>query len=86
VSARGPGSCAVGTPASDRGAPGAATLAASLLARVARVLRQVAGAPDYAAYLEHMDAHHPGAAVLTEPEFHRRAMDRLDGSSRPRCC
>jgi uncharacterized short protein YbdD (DUF466 family) len=54
--------------------------------RVARVIRQIIGAPDYAAYLAHVREHHPERTPLGEPEF---LQDRLTARySRPgsRCC
>ena len=50
------------------------------------VLRTVIGVPDYARYLRHMSARHPGREVLSAEEF---AKSRLEARySRPgsRCC
>jgi len=55
-------------------------------ARVRRAYLQVFGIPDYTRYLEHMAAHHAGAAVLPEREFHARAIERKYCGSGPRCC
>ena len=55
-------------------------------ARLAAVLRAVAGVPDYRRYLAHMRTAHPGDRVMTETEFNLARMgDRYDrvGS---RCC
>jgi uncharacterized short protein YbdD (DUF466 family) len=52
----------------------------------ARNVRTLVGIPDYRHYLAHMARHHPGAVVMTEREFHARAIDRRYGGSRPRCC
>lgn len=60
--------------------------AQSLFARAQALVRRIIGAPDYAAYREHMTAHHPGDAILSEREF---AEERLAAKySRPgqRCC
>lgn len=54
--------------------------------RVARAIRQIIGAPDYAAYLAHVREHHPERTPLGEAEF---LQDRLIARySRPgsRCC
>ncbi|PYO41415.1 MAG: hypothetical protein DMD29_05055 [Gemmatimonadetes bacterium] len=55
----------------------------SRLARVARVLRRIVGAPDYAAYLEHCrDRQHPPR--LTEREYVREFFENKGKA--PRCC
>ena len=53
------------------------------LTRIARVLRRVIGAPDYAAYLEHcrQAGHSPR---LTEREFVREYFENKGKA--PRCC
>ena len=53
------------------------------LARLARVLRRIVGAPDYAAYLEHCRAagHEPR---LTEREYVREFFEHKGKA--PRCC
>jgi len=54
--------------------------------RVGNVVRQIIGAPNYAAYLAHVREHHPDRTPMTEEEFRR---DRLSARySRPgsRCC
>ncbi len=48
--------------------------------------RQMFGIPDFDRYLAHMRDRHPGAAVLSEREFHAMAIDRRYGAARPRCC
>jgi uncharacterized short protein YbdD (DUF466 family) len=55
-------------------------------ARVRRAYLQVFGIPDYARYLDHMGAHHPGAPVLSERAFHAQAIDRKYRKSGARCC
>lgn len=53
------------------------------LAALRRVIRQVIGAPDYDAYLEHCrTAGHPPR--LTKPEYVREFFDRKGRA--PRCC
>ena len=51
-----------------------------------RNLRSIFGIPDYARYLAHMAQRHPGSPVLTERQFHARALDGRYGGTRPRCC
>ena len=56
------------------------------LGRAARIVRFVAGAPDYERYVAHVRARHPDTVPLTRAEFERqRLADRYD---RPgaRCC
>ncbi|MGA1308603.1 MAG: YbdD/YjiX family protein [Gemmatimonadaceae bacterium] len=56
------------------------------LVRVAATLRRIIGAPDYAAYLAHHRACHPGRAPMDEATF---VADRLTARyERPgsRCC
>ncbi|HEY5863324.1 MAG TPA: YbdD/YjiX family protein [Casimicrobiaceae bacterium] len=55
-------------------------------ARVRRAYLQVFGIPDYARYLDHMGAHHPGAPVLCERAFHAQAIDRKYSKRGARCC
>jgi uncharacterized short protein YbdD (DUF466 family) len=58
----------------------------SFVSRASAVLRVMVGAPDYARYLQHMRAAHPGDRIMTETEFnHARMNDRYN---RPgsRCC
>jgi len=54
--------------------------------RARRACMQVFGMPDYSRYLEHLAAHHPEQKAMSEPEFHRAAIDRKYGKSGPRCC
>ena len=59
---------------------------AGMARRVANVIRQIIGAPDYAAYLAHVRERHPERTPLSEQEF---LQDRLTARySRPgsRCC
>lgn len=56
------------------------------VARCLALVRRIIGVPDYAGYVRHMAAHHPGEPVLTEDQF---AEERLTAKySRPgqRCC
>ena len=58
----------------------------SALEKVARVFRQIIGAPDYERYLEHQHTCHPDQVPLTRDEFARERL--ADRYSRPgtRCC
>lgn len=56
-------------------------------ARVVRqACRQIVGIPDYERYLAHMQAHHPGEALLSRRDFFAQAIDRKYGRGRTRCC
>ena len=56
------------------------------LERIARVFRQIIGAPEYERYLEHQHLCHPDQVPLTRDEFARERL--ADRYSRPgtRCC
>ena len=59
------------------------------LSQAARTARLMVGVPDYAAYLAHHSAAHPGEAVLSREEFHRRAAEKRYGGDPARggrCC
>ncbi len=56
------------------------------LARLARVLRRIVGAPDYDAYLAHVGEHHPSDAPLTPEAFARDALTRRYDRPGSRCC
>jgi uncharacterized short protein YbdD (DUF466 family) len=53
-----------------------------------RAVRQVVGAPDYATYVEHHAARHPGCAPLSPREFYADFLTwRFGGGGSPtRCC
>jgi uncharacterized short protein YbdD (DUF466 family) len=53
---------------------------------VARIVRRVIGAPDYAAYLAHVRACHPDATPLTESAFVARALESRYSRPGSRCC
>jgi uncharacterized short protein YbdD (DUF466 family) len=56
------------------------------LARIAAVLRAIAGVPDYERYRAHMRRYHPGSPLLSAAElFTLRERDRFE---RPggKCC
>jgi uncharacterized short protein YbdD (DUF466 family) len=56
------------------------------LEAVLRVIRRVAGMPDYAVYLEHLRDHHPGEPVPTEREFYESYLRNRYGDTPTRCC
>ena len=56
------------------------------LRAVGRVLRLVAGAPDYDRYLAHVRACHPGTTPLSRDEFVRQRQDERYSTPGARCC
>lgn len=56
------------------------------LGALAPTLRQVAGMPDYARYLEHAAEAHPGGAVQSEREFFEEYLTRRTEGGPTRCC
>lgn len=52
----------------------------------AQILRSALGAPDYAAYLAHRRAHHPGEAPLSAAEFFRERQAAKYRRGASRCC
>ena len=57
-----------------------------LLLDASRIVRRVIGAPDYAAYLSHMQLRHPGCAPLSARAFARDALARRYDRPGSRCC
>lgn len=55
-------------------------------ASLTRAVKQLLGIPDFERYREHMRTHHPEAPLLSEREFHARAIDSRFGAGRPGCC
>jgi uncharacterized short protein YbdD (DUF466 family) len=53
---------------------------------VLRVIRRIAGMPDYPAYLEHLGRCHPGQPLPTEREFYESYLRSRYGDSPTRCC
>ena len=51
-----------------------------------RVVRRVAGMPDYAAFLEHRCRFHPGEAIPGEREYYAAYVTARYGDSPTRCC
>jgi uncharacterized short protein YbdD (DUF466 family) len=60
--------------------------AAELCARLAWALRRVIGAPDYAAYVTHVDQVHPGTEPMSREAFARDALARRYDRPGSRCC
>lgn len=58
----------------------------ALLARVATVVRRLAGMPDYAAYLEHVRRCHPDRPVLSERDFFTEYLSARYADGPTRCC
>lgn len=56
------------------------------LDRVGCVMRRVIGAPDYAAYVAHLRACHPGEVPVSESVFLARRLDARYNSPGSRCC
>jgi uncharacterized short protein YbdD (DUF466 family) len=54
---------------------------------LAQGLRLMVGLPDYDAYLTHMEATHPGEAVMAYEEFFRERLEaRYGGRRSGGCC
>ena len=53
---------------------------------VLRVVRRIAGMPDYAAYREHMQRCHPEQAVPGEREFYEEYVRARYEGGPTRCC
>ncbi|HEU4622639.1 MAG TPA: YbdD/YjiX family protein [Burkholderiaceae bacterium] len=53
---------------------------------LAQSLRLMVGLPDYDAYLNHMEATHPGEPVMSYDAFFRERQDARYGSRTGRCC
>ena len=61
----------------------------ALTRQVCQGARLMVGIPDYDTYVEHMRRAHPGATVMTYPEFFRERQNaRYGGDGRKgfRCC
>ena len=59
----------------------------TLLGRVQETARLMVGLPPYDTYRQHMAAHHPGDAVMSEVEFFRNRQEaRYGGRTGGRCC
>jgi uncharacterized short protein YbdD (DUF466 family) len=56
------------------------------LGALARLLRRLAGMPDYSTYLEHARRCHPDAPVLSERDFFRDYLRARYADGPSRCC
>ncbi len=56
------------------------------LRAIARILRRVIGAPDYAAYLAHVRTCHPSQRPLDERDFRKRHLELRYNRPGSRCC
>lgn len=65
--------------------PSTVTLAGAAR-QVARVVRTLAGVPDYERYVEHLRARHPGERPLTRDEFVRLRQEERYNRPGSRCC
>ncbi|MGH7517536.1 MAG: CstA-like transporter-associated (seleno)protein [Gemmatimonadales bacterium] len=59
---------------------------APVLCRLLPALRRLLGMPDYAAYCEHLRAHHPDRSLPTEREFFDQFVRARYGDGPTRCC
>lgn len=57
-----------------------------IVERIARVIRQVIGVPDYETYLAHAHRCHPGAVPMTREAFAADALARRYERPGSRCC
>ncbi len=54
--------------------------------RLAAILRRIIGAPDYAAYVAHVRAHHPEREPLSERQFTEERLAARYEKPGARCC
>lgn len=57
-----------------------------MVARIANVMRRVAGMPDYAAHLEHLSRCHPDRPAPSEREFFEQYVQGRYADGPTRCC
>ena len=57
-----------------------------MIARLASILRRIIGAPDYAAYVAHVRAHHPEREPLCERDFLAERLNARYEKPGARCC
>ena len=51
-----------------------------------RIVRRIAGMPDYAAHVAHLRERHPGCPIPTEREFFERYLAARYEGGPTRCC
>jgi uncharacterized short protein YbdD (DUF466 family) len=56
------------------------------LTRIAGLLRRIIGAPDYAAYVAHLQAHHPERKPLSAQDFLAERLNARYEKPGARCC
>jgi uncharacterized short protein YbdD (DUF466 family) len=54
--------------------------------RLAAILRRIIGAPDYAAYVAHVRAQHPGCEPMSEREFLAERLTAQYERPGAKCC
>ena len=57
-----------------------------IIREIARTLRRIIGAPDYAAYLAHMHDRHPQLTPLSRSDFERQRLAARYDRPGARCC
>jgi uncharacterized short protein YbdD (DUF466 family) len=70
----------------QRVVPDRRTSATPSLASVLATIRRVAGMPDYAAHVRHLQSCHPGCPVPTERQFYEEFVRARYGDGPTRCC
>ena len=59
---------------------------AERVALASTVLRRITGMPDYAGYVAHMQATHPGQPIVSERQFFAEHVRARYGDGPVRCC
>jgi uncharacterized short protein YbdD (DUF466 family) len=57
-----------------------------MLDKLLRIIRQLAGMPDYEAWVAHLSMHHPGAPVPSERAFFDEWLRARTAGGPTRCC
>lgn len=68
------------------GSTGLPSYPPTLLRRLRTALKQIAGMPDYARYLEHAQEYHPDCPLLNEREYYDRYIAERYAGGGSRCC
>lgn len=58
----------------------------AVVQRLAKVLRRIAGMPDYKAHLEHLRTHHPESPMPSRREFFESFLESRYEGGPSRCC
>jgi uncharacterized short protein YbdD (DUF466 family) len=58
----------------------------TVLARLASMIRQISGMPDYQAYVEHARRCRADSPIMTEREYYVEYVDRRYSVGPSRCC